>query len=84
MATCEFHGKYEEFLTGHVAVELIGKEGLDHRELGTVFGVAKRIAICKDLEQITPAEAENLTSIVYKLYPQYEEEIRKELNQQFG
>ena len=79
MATCEFHGQYEEYLTRLMAVELVGREGQGPRDWGAVLCVVNRIAICKTLEQITPGEADNLTLVVFKLYPQYEETIRAEL-----
>ena len=83
MATCEFHEKYKEYLIDQIAVELVGKKGQDSRDWGEVWCVVKTIAICKDLERIDPGEAENLTSIVIKLYPQFEEKIRAELAEQF-
>lgn len=79
MAICEFHDRYVEFLTDKVALELVGKKGLHDRDFGEIWCVVKNIAICKTLEQITPGEAKNLTSVIYKLYPQYEERIKQEL-----
>lgn len=84
MTTCEFHGQYVNYLTDQTAVELIDRRGQNHRDLGEVLCVVKRIAICKTLERITPGEAENLNLIVFRLYPQFEEKIRAELTQQFG
>jgi hypothetical protein len=84
MATCEFHDIYRDYLTDRVATELIGKGDREIRDWGGVWCVVKTIAICKTLEQITPSEAENLTSVIFKLYPQFEEKIREELNQRFG
>ena len=84
MATCEFHTKYADYLTGRMAAELIGKAGQNPKEWSEVCCIVENIAICKILEQITPGETENLTSVVFKLYPQFEEKIRAKLNQQFG
>jgi len=63
---------------------LVGRECQDSQDFGKIWCVVNAIAICKTLEQITPDEAENLTSVIFKLYPQFEEEIRAELTQQFG
>jgi hypothetical protein len=84
MATCEFHEKYEDYLIDQIAVELVVRGGRRLPDLSEVLCVVKRIAICETLEQITPGEAENLTSVVFKLYPQFEEKIGVELIRQFG
>lgn len=84
MATCEFHQKYTECLTGQIAIELIDRKGRELRDWSEVWYVVKRIAICQSLEQITTEEANNLTSITFQLYPQFEEKIRAELTHQFG
>jgi hypothetical protein len=84
MATCEYHDEYGEYLTGQMAVKLVGREGRDARDWNEAWDAVKTIAICRTLEQITPKEAENLTSVVFKLYPQFEEKIREELAEQFG
>jgi hypothetical protein len=81
MTACEFHGKYADYLTDQIALELVDREGQVSRNFGKVLCVVNAIAICKTLEQITCCEAENLTSIVFKLYPQFEEEISAKLNQ---
>jgi hypothetical protein len=80
MAICEFHGKYADYLTDRIASELVGREDQGFCDLGKVLCVVNAIDICKNLEQITPGEAGNLTSIVFKLYPQFEEEINAELS----
>jgi hypothetical protein len=84
MVTCEFHGEYADYLTDQVAIKLICRGGQNSLDWSEVLTVVNTIAICKNLERITPGEAENLTSIVFKLYPQFEEKIRTELTQQFG
>jgi hypothetical protein len=76
MATCEFHAKYVDYLTDQIALELVGRRGQNSRDLGEVWCVVNTIAICKTLERITPGEAGNLTSIVFKLYPQFEEDLK--------
>jgi hypothetical protein len=83
MATCEFHAKYADYLTEQVAVELINSKGQNCRCWEEVWCTTKRIALCKNLEQITSGEAENLNLIVFKLYPQFEGKIRAELAEQF-
>ena len=79
MAVCEFHGKYADYLTDQIALELVSRDSQDSRNLDEVWCVVNTIAICKTLEQITPGEAENLTSVVFKLYPQFEEDLKAEL-----
>ena len=84
VAGCEHHREYTQFLTDRIAVELLNGGSKDGRCLGEVWSVVNNIAICRTLSNITPEEAEKLTSMVFGLYPQFEEQLKAELAEHFG
>lgn len=84
MTGCEYHQEYTRFLTDRIAVELLNGGSKDGRSCGEVWSVVNNIAICRTLNNITPEEAEKLTSMVFGLYPQFEEQLKAELAEHFG
>jgi hypothetical protein len=80
MATNEFHDRYTEYLDA-----LLKKPLIDGRpriwDLSEVLETINTIVICKELEEITPEEADKLTSEIFTLYPQFEENIKAELSE---
>jgi hypothetical protein len=83
MAVCEFHECYTEFLSTRITTEL-DDPVLGKQDLGRAWSVVQSAAICQTLGNISPEEAQIIYNRVFDLYPQFKEQIRAELTQQFG
>jgi len=79
MAVCEFHGKYADYLTDQIALKLVSRGSQDTQNFSKAWCIFNTISICKTLEQITSGEAENLTSIIFRLCPQFKVDMIAEL-----
>lgn len=78
MAVCEFDYPYMSFLAERMNTELLdGNEKIHDGD--TVLGIARAIAICKNVNAITPEAAGLLALAIYDLFPEYRERIVSQL-----
>ena len=75
----EFHNEYREYLVDCVAMELISRKGKSKISFDEVWRTVKFINRCRFLDEITPQEAQDLNSLIFELYPEYEEKINEKL-----
>jgi hypothetical protein len=79
VAESKFQGQYAQFLDDRITVELVGEKGQDGRSLDQVWSVVQSIAVNRSINGITPEKAEQLTSKVFELYPNYVKDLEKKL-----
>jgi hypothetical protein len=83
MATCEFHDKYAEYVAQQGKMPLVDGR-LKFWGWDAVKCALDVLKTSEFLEQITHEEAQNLSSEIFTLYPQFADKIKEELSQPLG
>ena len=80
MTGCEFHDQYREHLRGELTELAEGGRHDDH-EWSNVWNIAHQAALFRHCHSILPEEAEAILADIFRLYPQYEERIKVQLDE---
>lgn len=84
MAVCEYHCEYTTYLNRRISNELVPHRFPEDLDWNRVWSIVQNAAICEFLENISSREAELIYQSVFCLYPQFEEELKSEMQKHFG